>query len=595
MRPLSESSLRVHETDQVVTDKRIAHFYSGCDVINIVIVNEIMVQVEQSSREQLLQRSPHISTAEGLYTSMSAQIASNPMEVIEMINEQEKRNYRYGVMFLVIAVSTWIFGLELVNAVMKQGDYDKPCFVSCVTGSCFSLLLLPDLFLLFKRSVPKKKKCDADESTRLLRPSYGEDRSTSLETVFKKEEQAEIIELKFSEVIILALHVALLYLCYNFMVMNALRFTSASNQTVLGTTTSMFTLIIGRFLGIDRFSMKKVFCIIVSTTGVLLVNVSENKERNNGNGSKFTPKNPLLGNCFALVGALLYALYLILMKIKCGSENRTTNERRLLGYVGIWTFLLSAPVLYCLDYFQIEEFQHIPIHHKIFRLILINGVFSIISDYATILAMLLTSPLVTSLSLTSSVPITIVIDYIKTEMNSDNPNSEKDYFIYILGIISILISVVLININISSENELIGEVIEDALEDAIKDDEVLSPVLSPLLVPPVSPNFTSPVLSGHGVTLGFSHPGIFRRLYPSMEDRGTSKHVPGLDLNDNKSNSNNKGNKNEGPSTNDLSQLETSQQPDNSTLQEGTNASNLVVYGGENHRYHVRHLDWNTS
>ena len=59
----------------------------------------------------------------------------------------------------------------------------------------------------------------------------------------------------------------------------------------------------------------------------------------------------------------------------------------------------------------------------------------------------------------------------------------KTSFVYVFGIVCILVAVVLVNVNITSENDLIEEVIEHALEEAIRNDEVMSPVLSPLLSP----------------------------------------------------------------------------------------------------------------
>ncbi|KAM9887138.1 hypothetical protein OXX69_013412 [Metschnikowia pulcherrima] len=112
-------------------------------------------------------------------------------------------------------------------------------------------------------------------------------------------------------------------------------------------------------------------------------------------------------------------------------------------------------------------------------MVLINAVFSVTSDYVTILAMLLTSPLVTSLALTSSIPITIFVDFIILDYEGESSTSRL--LLYGFGVVSIMLSVILININISSENELIEEVIEETLEGAMQCDDVLSPILSPYL------------------------------------------------------------------------------------------------------------------
>ena len=148
--------------------------------------------------------------------------------------------------------------------------------------------------------------------------------------------------------------------------------------------------------------------------------------------------------------------------------------------MGLITFVIGVPVLYVVDLLEIEKFQFPPPNNTILVSIFINGVFSVISDYTSVLAMLLTSPLVVSLTLTSVIPITIFIDYL---VLISTGNSVKTSFVYVFGIVCILVAVVLVNVNITSENDLIEEVIEHALEEAIRNDEVMSPVLSPLLSP----------------------------------------------------------------------------------------------------------------
>lgn len=105
---------------------------------------------------------------------------------------------------------------------------------------------------------------------------------------------------------------------------------SVSNQAILDTTTSCFTLVIGSYVGIDNFTVKKVICIIFSTIGVVLINFSES-DKSDIEIPIFKPKNPKLGNVLAICGALMYVLYLIMMKVKYRISDKTTNKRRLFG------------------------------------------------------------------------------------------------------------------------------------------------------------------------------------------------------------------------------------------------------------------------
>ena len=450
-------------------------------------------------------------------------MSHTPSEVIRIINDEEIRKFKLGVLFLVVAISSWIFGLELLNAVLKGDEYQKPWMFSYITGSCFALNLIPDFFSSYRNQKPAENELNGRETT------------------------------------ILAIIIAIIYYFYNLFVMLALQYTSASNQTVLSSTTSIFTLFIGMLLGIETFNLQKLACIIISFAGVVLINWSESG-LSKDSGNKFVPKNPRLGNALAVLGALMYAFYMIVMKVRCGTGSRTVNERRMFGIVGAVTLVFGIPVLFIVHMFDIERFE-LPPNNTVSSMILINGVFSVISDYTTILAMLLTSPVVTSLSLSSSIPITIFIDKIIMWV-TDAPASKSGHVMYYFGICSILLSVLLINVNLTTENQLIVEVIDDALEDAIREDEVLSPVLSPLLSPHAQYTTGATIRNSPGLQLGIRSP-LYRRS-PATQFPFLVRKVSGFDLN------------------NDSEDL------DERVGEADTEEMHLTVSGGRNHKYRVR-------
>jgi solute carrier family 35 protein F5 len=489
-----------------------------------------------SPRSRSLYKSPTATHAsiEPLYTNTAEDVA-------HIINDTERKNFQLGIVLLAVAVGTWIIGLELVNSVLKGDEYRKPCLFAWITGSCFALNFVPDLVRMaanWRLSPPP-----VHETTSLLSKDS------------EKPPGDKAVELSLRQVALLAAQVSIIYMLYNMFVMLALQFTSASNQTVLGSTTSIFTLFIGAALRIDKITIKKVVCIFISMAGVFLINWSETRTDSGADGGlKFTPRNPLLGNMLAIGGALMYALYLILMKVQCGTGNRTTNERRLFGWVGVYTFFLGIPVVFAAHYLGVEPFEFPPPSNRILVLVVVNGVFSIVSDYATILAMLLTSPLVTSLSLTSAIPITIFIDFLVSHMtSSDKGGPRESHVVYFLGIVSILVLVVLINVNLTSENELIDELIDDALEEALRD-EALSPVLSPLVL-----------LPRPGPT-GVDFKTVIESFSPRVKLAAVTPGISHFEL--------------------PLSQIEGFQSID-SNEPEGT----IMVYGGLNHQYHIKAVD----
>lgn len=371
-------------------------------------------------------------------------ISQNCINSIEIPSKTQARNFRWGLFFIVLSIVTGVIGIELVNIVLKGDNYTKPWMFAFITGSCFSSLLLLDILHIFMNK--KYDYLSSPELSTLLSNSDLLVDYKSLDELVNEDQLSGIpIEMTKKEITVLSLQIAIIYYLYNAFVMVCLQFTSASNQAILGTTTSSFTLIIGTFLKIDYFTFKKGLCIIFSTIGILLINFSESIEKDDTESPIFKPKNPILGNTLAICGALMYALYLIMMKLKYSIAKKTTNKRRLFGFVGLFTFLIGIPILFLIDYFEVEKFELPPPNKQIVILIIINGLFSVISDYTAILAMLLTSPFFTSLAFTTSIPITIMCDYALSRLygTTSSPGSPLVYF---LGVISVLISLILINI-----------------------------------------------------------------------------------------------------------------------------------------------------
>lgn len=536
--------------------------------------------------------SPRIRSQE-----LEARVITDVQDVIDIINDQEKKNFRLGVIFLVIAIATWIIGLELVNTVLKGDEFNKPWFLAFLTGSCFMLNFLPEVYNGIMATLSIQPEASAEFSPDLsasdLIPSHDANLLPEDGAPFEKSDSDNEVPIPLNgrEIFELALQVAIIYTAYNVFVMMALQYTSASNQTVLGSTTAMFTLFVGVYLKVDRLTSKKLICVATSLAGVVLINVSENHVGEN-DGNKFKPKNPPLGNLLALLGAFCYALYLLTMKVKCGTGKKTTNERQLFGFVGVFSFFLGIPTLAVLDYFDIEKFS-LPPTRSVFAMIIINAIFSVISDYVTILAMLLTSPLVTSLALTSSIPITILADFIILYVTGGKSSSStSSVLLYGFGVLSLLVSVVLINVNITSENELIEEVIEEAFEDAIRHDEILSPVLSPYIGSPSASGYNPSPRVHDAIGINRLTPAsLFKRqgrstsspLVPAPMNQEDSRFTLNASVTNHETSSLKNANHHR-----NLYTIDTSLEEDNS---ETPTNSNLLVYGGVNHNYYVKTLD----
>lgn len=123
------------------------------------------------------------------------------------------------------------------------------------------------------------------------------------------------------------------------------------------------------------------------------------------------PPNAPLGDMLALLSAFLYSLYVMLLKTRIGSEDRISMPL-MFGLVGAINILFLWPFLPLLHYTGIEPFS-LPPTPQIWAGIVINMSITFVSDFIYLLAMLKSSPLITTLGLSLTIPLAVIIDAVK--------------------------------------------------------------------------------------------------------------------------------------------------------------------------------------
>lgn len=104
-----------------------------------------------------------------------------------------------------------------------------------------------------------------------------------------------------------------------------------------------FTLGLGRMVGVESFTRAKVLAVLASFIGLLLVTHSDSMistastigsalSANDTATPDRRPKNALLGDGLALLSAVCYAVYVILLKVKIEDEERV-DMQLFFGYV----------------------------------------------------------------------------------------------------------------------------------------------------------------------------------------------------------------------------------------------------------------------
>lgn len=170
---------------------------------------------------------------------------------------------------------------------------------------------------------------------------------------------------------------------------------------VLSSTSGLFTLILSAMFpsgSADRFTLSKLVAVIVSISGVVLVSLADRD---------LEAEIPL-GALWALLGALLYAMYLVLLRRRVDNEEKL-NVPMFFGFVGFFTLLLMWPGFFVVHYSKAETFVW-PNRVQWFFLLLNGLVGTVISELLWLWGCFLTSSLIATLSLSLTIPMTMIAD-----------------------------------------------------------------------------------------------------------------------------------------------------------------------------------------
>ncbi|XP_024168060.1 uncharacterized vacuolar membrane protein YML018C isoform X2 [Rosa chinensis] len=191
----------------------------------------------------------------------------------------------------------------------------------------------------------------------------------------------------------------------------ALARTSVASTTVLSSTSGLFTLFIGAFLGQDSLNIAKVVAVFVSMAGVAMTTMGKTWATDESQSSASNGKHSLVGDLFGLSSAMSYGLFTVLLKKFGGEGGEKADVQKLFGYIGLFTLVALWWLVLPLTAMGIEPKFMIPHSAKLDELVLANGfVGSVLSDYFWALCVVWTTPLVATLGMSLTIPLAMVAD-----------------------------------------------------------------------------------------------------------------------------------------------------------------------------------------
>uniref|UniRef100_A0A1A8M318 Solute carrier family 35 member F5 n=2 Tax=Nothobranchius pienaari TaxID=704102 RepID=A0A1A8M318_9TELE len=241
------------------------------------------------------------------------------------------------------------------------------------------------------RQLPSTQALEA----KLSRMSYpaAKDHEATLRTVGK---------LTITDVAKISFFFCFVWFLANLSYQEALSDTQVAVVNILSSTSGLFTLILAAIFpsnSSDRFTLSKLLAVALSMGGVAVVSVSSMDKPD---------EKGVSGSLWSLVGAMLYAVYIVMIKRRVDREDKL-DIPMFFGFVGLFNLLLLWPGFLLLHYTGFEAFE-LP-SQLVWTYIFINGLIgTVLSEFLWLWGCFLTSSLIGTLALSLTIPLSILAD-----------------------------------------------------------------------------------------------------------------------------------------------------------------------------------------
>lgn len=197
----------------------------------------------------------------------------------------------------------------------------------------------------------------------------------------------------------------MLWFAANYFYNYGLLYATITSSVVLSNTSPIWVYVLSLMCCLPRsvredFSWIKFVMILVSLAGFGLI-AQQDEETSQS-------EKPVIGDILSIVSAICYAFYAVYLKVKVPDESNF-KFTYFLGFVGLINDVLLLPLFLLFNWTGFEVFEW-P-NSKTLLILTINAFFgTFVSDYCWARSVVLLGPLITTLGITLTFPISYLYD-----------------------------------------------------------------------------------------------------------------------------------------------------------------------------------------
>jgi solute carrier family 35, member F5 len=310
------------------------------------------------------------------------------------------RNHAIGLVLIALVAVIWVASAELIQFIFGASSFSKPYFLTYFSTSLFTLYLSG--FVLVPAWRGTIFAPPARSSTAYHDLAGSEDRAAVDDPSdgLRVSGARRIVAYNAEEVRSAAFILAPLFFLSNYTFNLGLMGTSVASSSTISTLSALFGLALGAAMGVERFSLVKLASACMTVLGVAVISMHD---KSTGG------RDSVLGDVLSVVAAFLYGLYAIQLKKQVPDEE-SASVAMMFGYLGGIVAVSAWPVFFVLHWTGVELFE-LP-DKRVIGLLLLNAlVGTVLSDYLWARSVTLTTPVIATLALSLTLPLSVLTDY----------------------------------------------------------------------------------------------------------------------------------------------------------------------------------------